>query len=162
MLLPILTEPNATLRKVGAPIAPADLLSGKYKQLIADMAETMYSSDGVGIAAPQVRESIQLCVIAKQYNPMNLDQDLVLINPVWEKLSILKKTDEEGCLSVPNIYGKVRRYTKIKVKALDKTGKPVNFIAKDFPARVIQHEVDHLNGILFIEKAKNLHKIEKE
>jgi len=161
MILKIITDPNPILHKVGAQIAPADLKSEKIKELIADMAETMYSSDGVGIAAPQVNESIQLCVIAKQYNPLNANEDLVLVNPVWVKQSILKKTDEEGCLSVPNIYGQVKRYTKIKVKALDQSGRPIEFIAKDFSARVIQHEVDHLNGILFVEKAKNLHKIER-
>ncbi|MFA7653602.1 MAG: peptide deformylase [Candidatus Magasanikbacteria bacterium] len=162
MILKITTEPNPILHKVGAQIAPTNLISGKYNQLIVDMVETMYADDGVGIAAPQVGQSIQLCVIAKQYNPIDAKQDLILINPVWEKLSILKKTDEEGCLSVPNIYGKVKRYTKIRVKAFDQAGKPISFIAKDFPARIIQHEVDHLDGILFIEKAKNLHKIEKE
>jgi len=161
MILKIITDPNPILHKKGADLTGADLKSDKIQKLIADMAETMYSSDGVGIAAPQVEQSIQLCVIAKQYNALNANKDLVLVNPVWVKQSVLKKTDEEGCLSVPNIYGQVKRYTKIKVKALDKTGRPVDFIAKDFSARVIQHEVDHLNGILFIEKAKNLHKIEK-
>jgi len=73
-------------------------------------------------------------------------------------LSIIKETSEEGCLSVPNVYGKVSRYKKIKVKAIDENGKPLEFIAKNFFAKIIQHEIDHLNGILFIDKAKKVYK----
>ncbi|MFA6486711.1 MAG: peptide deformylase [Candidatus Magasanikbacteria bacterium] len=160
MILPITTEPNPILHQVGARLSVAELKSDKIQKFIIDLTETMYQADGVGIAAPQVNQSIQLCVIAKQYSGRGAGADLVLVNPVWTKMSVLKKTDEEGCLSVPHIYGKVKRYTKIKVKALDSNGRPIEFIAKDFPARVIQHETDHLNGILFIEKAKDLHKIE--
>jgi peptide deformylase len=125
------------------------------------MVETMYAKDGVGLASVQVGESKQLCVIAKNYNTLNKKQDLCLINPSWTKLSVFKAWDEEGCLSVPGVYGKVKRYTKIKVQALDSNGKLLEFVAEDFFARIIQHEVDHLNGILFIEKAKNLHQIDK-
>lgn len=160
MLLQIITEPNEILHRVGKELSASDLKSPKIQKLIDDMAETMRIRDGIGIAAPQVGHSIMLCVIAKQYSPLTDKEDLVLINPIWKKLSILKKSEEEGCLSVPETYGDVKRYTKIKVNALDRNGKAVEFIAKDFPARIIQHEVDHLNGILFIEKAKKLHHIE--
>jgi len=119
------------------------------------MTETMYKSDGVGIAAPQVGVSIMLCVIAKQF--ATTKEDLILINPVWEKKSVLKTTDTEGCLSVPGIFGEVKRYKKIKVQALDKNGARIEFLANNFFARIVQHEIDHLNGVLFIEKAKNLH-----
>jgi len=162
MLLNILIEPNPELHKLAADVNPADIGSPKIRKLIANMTETMYGRDGVGLAATQVGQPIQLCIIAKQFNLVNDKKDLVLINPKWEKSSIFKVWDEEGCLSVPELYGKVRRYRKIKVRALDENGKSISFTASDFFARVIQHEVDHLQGILFIEKAKELHEVEKE
>lgn len=162
MILPILVEPNEFLHKKSEIIDPAEINEPRLQKLITDMIETMYVDDGVGLAAPQVEESIRLVVITKEYNPLNKKKDLVLINPQWEKTSIFKEWDEEGCLSVPLIYGEVKRYRKIKVRALDENGKPLNFNAEDFTARVIQHEVDHLDGILFISKAKNLHEVKKE
>lgn len=161
MLKNIYSEPNPILHKAGSSVDPAEIGNQKFKKMIRDLSDTMREREGVGIAAPQIGESVQLCVIAKQYNIFNEKKDLTLFNPKWEKTSNIKIWDEEGCLSVPEIYGKVRRYNKIKVSALDENGKPINFTATDFFARIIQHEVDHLQGILFIEKAKDLHEIEK-
>lgn len=162
-MLPIINEPNPILHKKTADMKPADILEKKYKELIKNMVKTLYAKEGAGIAAPQVGHSARICVIAKNFNEFDdKKKDLILINPVWEKKSVLKATDEEGCLSVPNIFGKVKRYKKIGVSALNEKGSPINFIAKDFFARVIQHEVDHLNGILFIEKAKDLQEIIRE
>lgn len=161
MLLPVTTEPNPILHQKGRDLTVAELATPEIKKLIKNMTETMYVKDGVGIAAPQIGQSMQICVIAKQYSPVNQHEDLVLVNPVWQKTSIRKAWDEEGCLSVPKIYGEVKRYLKIKVKALDQHGKPLEFQANDFPARIVQHEVDHLNGILFIEKARKLHRAEE-
>jgi len=161
MLLDILTEPNPILRQKTKLMAVADLNMAPIKTLIADMLETMYQKDGVGLAAPQIGESVRICVISKKFNPLGDKKDLILINPIWEKMSILKVWDEEGCLSVPKIYGKVKRYRKIRVKALDESGRPIKFLTEGFPARVIQHEVDHLDGILFIDKAKDLHQIQE-
>jgi len=161
MRFSIITDPNSILHQKAEAINPADLNTSKMKKLIVNMIETMYSADGVGLAAPQVGQSIQICVIAKEYSALGKSEDLVLINPVWQKKSILTAWDAEGCLSVPEYWGEVKRYKKIKVKALDINGQPIEFEAKDFPARVIQHEVDHLNGILFVEKARNIQKVEK-
>ncbi len=160
MFLQILTEPNPILRQVGKELTVEKIGSKKIKKLIKDLTETMYIHDGVGIAAPQVGESVKICVIAKNFSPTK-KKDLVLINPVWEKKSMTKTIDEEGCLSVPGIYGLVKRYKKIKVKALDEHGKTICFEAENFPARVIQHENDHLNGILFIDKAKKFRHADK-
>lgn len=162
MILPIIIEPDESLHQHSETIEQADLITPHLKKLIADMIETMYVKDGIGLAAPQIGQTIRLIVIAKEYNPINKRKDLVLINPFWEKTSIFKNWDEEGCLSVPFIYGEVKRYRKIKVRALNEKGQEINFTAEDYPARVIQHEVDHLDGILFISKAKNLHEIRKE
>ncbi len=159
MLLEVTLEPNPILHKKGRDLTVAELSKPEMKKLIKNMVETMYVKDGVGIAAPQVGQSLQLCVIAKKFSPINQNEDLILVNPVWKKMSILKAWDTEGCLSVPLIYGEVKRYTKIKVQALNQHGEKIEFEAKDFPARIVQHEVDHLNGVLFIEKARKLQKI---
>ncbi|OGH88592.1 MAG: peptide deformylase [Candidatus Magasanikbacteria bacterium RIFOXYC2_FULL_42_28] len=161
MILPVLTEPNKILRRVGDKLTMADLTTPKMKKFITDLTETMYAKDGVGIASPQVGNSIQLCVIAKNFTP-DKKRDLVLVNPAWKKTTTKTAWDMEGCLSVPGIYGEVKRYTEIKVTALSETGAPLQFKANKFFCRIIQHEVDHLNGILFIDKARNLQEIDKK
>ncbi len=161
MLLPIITEPNPILHKKAAAVEPADIGGERLQQLITNLIETMRSGNGAGIAAPQTGESLCLCLIAKEHNPTDKEKELVLINPRWEKSGLFKSWDEEGCLSVPNIYGQVKRYKKIKVRALDAHGREMNFSAEDFLARVIQHEVDHLEGILFIDKAKDLREVKE-
>lgn len=155
MILDILIEPNEILHKKTVLVTPEQFSGTEIKDLIKKMIETMYAKDGVGLAASQVGKLLSLCVISKKFTPEQKN-DLVLINPEWEKMSVRKITDEEGCLSVPNIFGKVKRYKKIKVRAQNAGGKKIEFPAEDFFARIIQHEVDHLQGILFIEKAIQL------
>ena len=162
MIYDIVFEPNTILHKRSADVGLKDIGTREMQKFIKDMVETMYVKDGVGLAAVQVGKSIQLCVIAKNFNTLNTKEDLCLINPSWAKMSVFKDWDEEGCLSVPGVYGKVKRYKKIKVKALDKNGKSLEFVAEGFFARIVQHETDHLNGHLFIEKAKDLRHIDKE
>ncbi|MBI5222271.1 MAG: peptide deformylase [Candidatus Magasanikbacteria bacterium] len=159
-MLEILTLPNEILRKRSKEIDRELALSKKIQKLIGEMIIIMKKADGVGLAAPQVGESIRLCVINGEADKTAADKDTVLINPVWKKISIKKDIMEEGCLSVPKTFGKVKRYIKIKVDALNEKGEPTSFIASDLLARVIQHEVDHLDGILFIDKAKDIYKME--
>ena len=160
MVKQILIEPHPILRKV-APTATAEFLaSAEFKTLTKNLIDTLHASDGVGIAAPQIGESVALCVIDKRFTK-DKKHDLVLVDPVWTKATLATAWGEEGCLSVPNLWGKVKRYKKIKVKALGEDGKPLIFAAEDFFARAIQHEVDHLRGILFIDKAKDLYTFEK-
>lgn len=161
MIYDIVFDPNARLHQRSADVDVATITSRDMQKFIKDMVETMYVKDGVGLASVQVGKPIQLCVIAKAYNTLNEHEDLVLINPTWKKLSLHTNTDEEGCLSVPTWYGKVKRYSKIMVKAFDKKGRAIEFMAEDFFARIILHECDHLEGHLFIEKAKDLHRVEK-
>jgi peptide deformylase len=161
MVRQIITEPNPILRQTGKLLPGHDLTSQETKKIIADLTETMYEKDGVGIAAPQIGESVQICLIAKDFTNAK-DKDLVLLNPVWQKKTIMKNWGEEGCLSVPEVFGMVKRYNKIVVKYTDEFGKSCELSAENFFARIIQHEVDHLNGILFIDKAKKMHKIASE
>ena len=162
MFLPVPHESKyPPLHEPSQELVLEEIKSAKMKKFIVDLIETMYHKNGVGIASVQAANPIQLCVIAKDFTP-DKKTDLVLINPSFEKATILRDWDEEGCLSVPLVYGKVRRYKKIKVKALDSNGKKLEFVAKDFFARIVQHEIDHLNGILFIDKAKNLRSITEQ
>ena len=116
------------------------------KKLVQDMAETMYHEEGVGLAANQVGHALSLALIGAG------KQAMVLVNPKILRYSWRKVASEEGCLSVKGTYVKIRRAKSIKVQAMTLQGEPLLFTAKDFLATVIQHEVDHLNGILIVDK----------
>jgi peptide deformylase len=150
MLLPIFTNPDPILRKKALEIKPADLLTDEMQSFCFNMSETMAERDGVGLAAPQVGKSIRLIVINTKDGP------LCMINPEITKTSWAKEWDTEGCLSLPGIYGDVKRHKKITCDYLDRTGKKQRLEANGLMARVIQHETDHLDGILFIDKAKRI------
>lgn len=147
-ILKILTIPEPSLRQKSVAIKPAEIL--KLKSLFLDMIETMYGADGVGLAAPQIGKNIRLAIISKEGTPDK--KDWVLINPKIIKHSWKRIKDEEGCLSVPGVRKEVARFAKITIKALDAKGQPLNFQAENLFARVIQHEIDHLDGILIVDK----------
>ena len=125
----------------------------KLKKLMDDMAETMYENDGVGLAAPQIGQNIRLVVIDCQDEHGLLE----LINPVitFKEGEVV---DTEGCLSVPDIYGEVTRAAKVKVEFMNRRGKRQHLTATGLLARCIQHELDHLEGQLFIDIATSVHR----
>ncbi len=127
---------------------PVQNIDGKVKKIIQDMYDTLHEKSGLGLAANQVGILRRLVVLT---NP-NTNEDMVLINPEWKEVDTEKETGEEGCLSVPGIYSKVNRFRKIQVTAQDVQGKQLAFLADGLFARIVQHEVDHLNGILFIDR----------
>lgn len=147
-MLKILTHPNPILRKKSLPVA--DVLSAKIQKLIPEMIKTMLGSDGVGLSAPQIGENIRLIVISHK------NKNLVVINPKITKKSFFKEWGEEGCLSTPNQFGLVKRHQSVTLKFLDKNGVKQLLKTKELLARIIQHEIDHLDGILFIDKAKKI------
>ncbi len=149
-MLNILVNPDPVLRKIADNVLSKDMNSREYKKLFEDMSATMLEKDGVGLAAPQIGKSIRLIVINRKGNP------LIMINPQITKKSLMKEWGEEGCLSVPFIFGKVQRHKKITCDFIDNAGNKQTIDASGLMARVIQHEVDHLDGILFIDKAKNI------
>lgn len=129
--------------------------SPETKKLIADMVIAMKKVSGIGLAAPQVGHSLRLFTT-------NMENKIyAFINPEIKDISTDKIPFEEGCLSVENVWGSVERPKKLTIKAIDENGKPIKIRAKGLLARVIQHEMDHLNGVLFIDKAEKLYKIEK-
>jgi peptide deformylase len=153
------------LRRQAEPIDPAEIGSPQIQALIDDMIETMHDADGAGLAAPQVYESVQLCVIEVNQNPRYPQFEAipltVLINPVVTPLlegsGELSAEDSfqmyEGCLSVPGMRGQVVRPRKVRVQALDRHGAPLDFVWEGFRAVVVQHETDHLHGTLYVDRA---------
>lgn len=165
----IIQKDNKILRRIAEKIA--DITSANTKTLISKMAETMFNEpDGIGIAAPQIGESLRVFLVAKDLLSMNIDvrdakpkkrniDYITFINPDLKKISQKKDKDIEGCLSVRGIYGEVARSEKLTIEYFDETGKKHQRGASGLLARVIQHEVDHLNGVLFIDRAKNIRKL---
>jgi peptide deformylase len=144
-LLPILQYPDPRLHTVAKPVAAVD---ARIKKLVADMLETMYDANGIGLAATQVDVHERLVVIDISEQR---DQPLVLVNPEITWASAEKQVSDEGCLSVPGIYDGVERAAAVKVSALDAEGKLRTVEAQGILAVCIQHEMDHLLGKVFVE-----------
>lgn len=149
-ILPILSYPDPRLRTIAEPVQQ---VNDEIKTLISDMTETMYHAKGIGLAATQVNQHIQLIVMDLSENG---DSPRVFINPKVTPLVEEKQPYEEGCLSVPTVYDSVERPTKVKIEALDEEGNAFEEIAEGLLAVCIQHEMDHLNGVLFVDYLSNL------
>ncbi len=154
MIKKILTYPSPILNKVAKPVTK---INDELKQVISDMMETMFDAPGAGLAAPQIGLSKQLIIINTSKKEDDADRKAIaLINPQISDGGEGCETDTEGCLSIIDYTAKVKRFKKINVKAIDASGKEINFEAEDFFARVIQHECDHLKGKLFIDRISPL------
>lgn len=151
---------NPVLRKVAGDVPLDQIGSAGLRRLIEDMIETMREYDGVGLAAVQVHESKQIAVLEVADNPRYPQKPRVplsvLLNPKITPLSQEMEEDWEGCLSIPELRGKVPRHKNIRVQARDHSGKELDFVASGFHARVIQHECDHLNGKVFMDRMRDL------
>ena len=156
---------HPVLRVRAKPLEPADIKSPRLQQLIDDMFETMQEYQGVGLAAPQVHESLRLFVAGFPPRRDGDDEEdeeeedrvplMALINPEITIVGDDTADDWEGCLSVPDIRGRVPRAREIQVKALDRRGRRIEINARGFTARVIQHETDHLDGVLFLDRMES-------
>lgn len=153
------------ITELGNPILRDDtkkvenIYDEKIQTLIDNMIHTMKSANGVGIAAPQVSESLQIFIMRSNPNPRYPDapemQTEAIINPVIISASDEKEFDWEGCLSIPGIRGLVPRHKSINVTYQDRQGKKKEAAFEDFPARIFQHEFDHLNGIMFLDRMES-------
>lgn len=177
----IVKEPERVLRKKAADVPVADIAGPRIQGLIKAMKETLsLTPDGVGLAAPQVAESLRIFIVSEEAEEIDRAEKegwkrrkkeslekkehepyekrpwkyYVFINPVVKKVSRKMLEDAEGCLSVPKKYGVVMRHEKITVEAYDEDGKKITRGSSRFFARVMQHELDHLEGTLFIDKIK--------
>jgi peptide deformylase len=175
-MIEIIQNGNPILRKVAKEVPLAQISKDKVHKVIADMKRALHSQDdGVAIAAPQIGVSLRIFVVAgkifeedfirgdkilEEISPKH--PDLVFINPVFKKMSKDKKSLPEGCLSVRPIYGKVRRATKATIEAYNEKGEKFTMEGSGLLAQIFQHETDHLDGILFIDKARDMHESTSE
>lgn len=146
----IVTIPTPSLRERSVEIAIEEITTPEFQAYLDTLTRTMFVADGVGIASPQVGRNIRAIVVNTGARPE------CYMNPVITKQSETMMESEEGCLSVPKQYGVVSRHKKVTVEAVNRHGKRVVLELKGFPAIVFQHEIDHLNGVLFIDKASKL------
>lgn len=154
----IVTDGHPALRKLAKKVAPSDLDDPLFQQLIDDMFETMYNAPGVGLAAPQVG-------VCKRFFVMDVGEDdehpeggrYVVINP---KIELAEEEVEmtEGCLSVPGYVGDISRFNHVAVSGLDRHGGKIRLEGRGLFAQCLQHEIDHLKGVLYSDKAKNVRK----
>jgi peptide deformylase len=147
---------HPVLRKATESLSLSAIQSPTFQKFVDDMVETMKEYDGVGLAADQVHESRQVAVLEVADNRRYPDKPkvplTVLINPKIYPLTEETEEDWEGCLSIPDLRGRVPRYKSIRVQARDRNGKELEFFADDFHARVIQHECDHLQGKVYLDR----------
>ncbi|MDD5040254.1 MAG: peptide deformylase [Patescibacteria group bacterium] len=149
-MLNIITQPHPTLRKHAAEVLIDEL--PKLKNFIKDMKKTMLAKDGIGLAANQVDELRRIIVVNTKNGPM------AVINPKLSGKSFKKEESEEGCLSVPGVYGIVKRHFKVTCDGYDENGRAIRIKAQGMFARVLQHEIDHLDGVLFVDRTKKITK----
>jgi len=151
LILEIRKDGDPVLRQKAVPVAVID---DRMRQLAADMLETMYNAPGVGLAAPQVGAAIRLIVVDDGSGPHTLFNPRVVSRRG-------EVCEEEGCLSVPGMVGRVRRAAQVEVEAYDRAGRAILVRGDDLLAIILQHETDHLDGVLFTDKAESLRRAEK-
>jgi peptide deformylase len=150
---------HPALRAKARPLEKADLKSAAVQKLIDDMIDTMVEYHGVGLAAPQVHEGLRIFVasldVEDDETPDSDPEPIALINPEITVVGSDVVEDWEGCLSIPDVRGRVPRAREIRLRALDRNGGRLELKAHDFPARVMQHETDHLDGVLFFDRMRS-------
>jgi peptide deformylase len=155
----ILLIGDPRLRQVAAPVTPVGLAQPVTQVLIDELVETMRGAGGAGLAATQIGVALRICVIEVDHNPRYPYKPpiplTILVNPVLIPLSDEEFENNEGCLSVPDVRGNVARNTEIRVSALDRSGAPLDFEVRGLSAGTFQHECDHLDGHLFIDRVRD-------
>jgi len=152
----ILQIGDPDLRRRADPVDPADVTGSRVQELIDDLVCSMRAAGGAGLAATQVGEPLRVCVIEVEDNPRYPYKPriplTVLVNPTWTALTAERFRNNEGCLSVPGMRGDVERFTSIEIEALDRDGSPLRFTVGGLSAGTFQHECDHLDGLLFVDR----------
>lgn len=160
----VVTLPDPVLRRKARKVTD---FGPELQSLVEDMIETMRAEPGVGLAANQVGVSLQVVVVEYPENEEDEDEDAqpklyVVVNPEFTRLSEETVVGTEGCLSLPGFLGNVERHESVVVKGLSRRGQPVTVKAKGWTARIFQHEVDHLNGVMFVDRAQQVWKAEEQ
>lgn len=147
------------LRERARDVGPEELASSAMQSFIDDLVETMHDANGAGLAAPQIHEPIRICALEVRDNPRypykpNIPLT-ILVNPVLTPIGDETFENYEGCLSVPDLRGVVRRHAELRVQALDRDGKTLDFVTRGITAGTYQHECDHLDGVLFVDRVQD-------
>ena len=157
----VLRMGDARLLRVAEAVTAFD--TAELRTLLADMRDTMHAMNGVGLAAPQIGVNLRVVIFEVEGNPRYPEAEAVpqtvLINPVIIRMKNKKEEDWEGCLSVPGLRGRVPRFTHIRYQGFDEYGRVIDRTVSDFHARVVQHECDHLDGILYPMRMTDLSKL---
>lgn len=160
MILKVARLGHPVIRTAAAAVPIEQIKTPGFQALLNDMVETMHEYNGVGLAAPQVHLSLQVAVLECERNPRYPEAApiplTVIINPTVTLLDRATVEDFEGCLSVPDLRGSVPRFKQVRVQALGRNAEPLDFVATDFHARVIQHETDHLKGEVYLDRMPNM------
>lgn len=156
----IITDGHPTLRRVAKKVDPKEISDPLFVQLLEDMFATMYDAPGIGLAAPQINISKRIFTVDLQDDD-DAHGPLVVINPKFE-LTEGEIEATEGCLSVPGYVGEITRYEKVVITGLDRSGAKIRLEGAGLFGRCLQHEIDHLNGVLYTDRAKNVRKPETE
>ncbi len=150
---------HPVLRAKATPIDPAEIGSPVVQKLIDDLIDTMQEYHGIGLAAPQVHEGVRVFIAGIEEEDRRTGEveiiPIAIVNPEITPIGRDLVEDWEGCLSIPDIRGRVPRNRRIRVRGFDRHGEPLDMELEDFPARVVQHENDHLNGVLFVDRMKS-------
>jgi len=156
-MVEVLQKGHKILEQIAQEVILKEITDPKIKNILSKMKGVLKNTeDAIALAGPQIGESLRIFVVSNKFFKKDNQDFLIFINPVITKLSKEKQWMEEGCLSVRNVYGEVERSKKALVQAYDEDGKKFSFGASELLAQVFQHEIDHLDGILFTSKAKNL------
>jgi len=160
MILKVARLGHPAIRARAQSVDPEKINSPEFQRLLDDMVDTMREYNGVGLAAPQVHLPLRLAMLEVEHHPRHPDMPSVpltfLINPEVEILERGMVDDWEGCLSIPEMRGLVPRYRRLRVTTLGRHGEALDFVASDFHARVVQHETDHLNGEVYLDRMPNM------
>jgi peptide deformylase len=156
---PIVRLGHPALRTPAKPVAPEAIGSPELQALVDDMVETMRAAHGVGLAAPQIGIGLQLFVYEAPPTDARSPNDAValqvVVNPMITPQGGNMVEDWEGCLSIPDLRGLVPRHPAVRVRGLDRHGRPLDYLVKGFAARIVQHEFDHLNGVVFLDRMRD-------
>jgi peptide deformylase len=161
MILKVAKLGVKTLRAISQPVDPRDVAHGSYEPFLTDLEDTMREYDGTGIAAPQVFTSLRVFLYEVHPEKRKRSEKEVpltaLFNASYQGVGEELEVDSEGCLSVPFLWGgEVPRFQTIRVRAVDRSGKPVEFEASGYHARVLQHEIDHLDGLVYLDRMPDM------
>lgn len=142
--------PSKILRTRSQEIDVSKITTSHYQNMIEDMIKTMHKNNGIGLAAPQIGINERLIIVS------HADGDMAVFNPVLSEFSFRKAPGEEGCLSVPGVFGMVKRHTRLLVNGYNADGEAFSLVAHGLLARIFQHELDHIDGKLFIDRASHI------